>query len=530
MFRLSDWERTHRRAGKAREALHTPSGRAHAKPCKSMQIFLRRPSFSNTFLMSSPLFSEIFHCEEGSHLKDSFSYTDDGLNDSLDGSSAEQTDVFEEEGCEGEAWTPPPSELKLKIAAQLEHYLSDENLEGDAFLLKHIQRNKMGYVSLKLMTSFKKIRELTRDWRTTLAAACTSHHLEVNEAGTKVRRRTPVPEWLLCIPTTKLLLAWNFQDIISSTEVENSGSSGAEQLQQDFMETAMSIFGSHGTITSLRILRPGKEIPAELKRYTKKHTELGRKLCAVVEYEYLDGARKAYEVLKAEEHLNGGKGIRVVLLGSRGTRKPGTSQVHTEEESEEGTENDYDDSEKPNRKAKRHLCSLEDSALYSSSESDFAPASPRPNRRVSRPQAMYGSPLAIPRVSSFRSDPFRNPLGSPIGSPLIPRKLFPVGHASSPVATTPIFSSTPPSTVSSACSRSRSSGDYSQDSAGYAGSPWVQRRRNAAQVIQAEKSWPMSPSQIKRPLGVLVVRQPMGPDGTKGFHNSIGRGKVLFPH
>lgn len=65
--------------------------------------------------------------------------------------------MFEEEGCEDEAWSPPPSELRCKIAAQLEYYLSDENLEADAFLLKHVQRNKMGYVSLKLLTSFKKV-------------------------------------------------------------------------------------------------------------------------------------------------------------------------------------------------------------------------------------------------------------------------------------------------------------------------------------------------------------------------------------
>lgn len=65
--------------------------------------------------------------------------------------------MFEEEGCEGEVWTPPPSELSCKIAAQLEYYLSDENLEADAFLLKHVQRNKLGYVSLKLLTSFRKV-------------------------------------------------------------------------------------------------------------------------------------------------------------------------------------------------------------------------------------------------------------------------------------------------------------------------------------------------------------------------------------
>lgn len=67
------------------------------------------------------------------------------------------TDVFEEECFEDELWTPPNDDLKEKIATQLENYLSDQNLSDDAFLLKHVQRNKMGYVSLKLLTSFKKV-------------------------------------------------------------------------------------------------------------------------------------------------------------------------------------------------------------------------------------------------------------------------------------------------------------------------------------------------------------------------------------
>lgn len=41
--------------------------------------------------------------------------------------------------------------------AQIEFYLSDENLEHDAFLLKHVRRNKLGFVSVKLLTSFKKV-------------------------------------------------------------------------------------------------------------------------------------------------------------------------------------------------------------------------------------------------------------------------------------------------------------------------------------------------------------------------------------
>ncbi|KTG03500.1 hypothetical protein cypCar_00016142 [Cyprinus carpio] len=35
--------------------------------------------------MSSPGFTDIFHCEDTQQSKGPFSYTDDGLNDSLDG-------------------------------------------------------------------------------------------------------------------------------------------------------------------------------------------------------------------------------------------------------------------------------------------------------------------------------------------------------------------------------------------------------------------------------------------------------------
>lgn len=337
-----------------------------------------------------------------------------------------------------------------------------------------------------------------------------------------MRRKTPVPDWLLCIPTSKLLLAWNL--LGSSTEEEENTSPGLEQ--QDLMEIAMRLFSVHGTISSLRILRPGKELPAELKRFAKKHTELGRKMCAVVEYEYLDGARRAYKALQSEEQ-QGRKGVRVVLLGSRGTRKPTSAQDGGGEESSEECVK-HACSKKPSRKAKRYPYTLEDSVLYSSSESDFAPPSPRPNRRVNRPQALYGSPLAIPLVSSCRNDPYREPLCSPIGSPLVPRKLFSSSHATSPLAT-PQLVSTPNSNNSSSFSRNKCSGDYSQDSAVFVGSPWVRRRKTAAQNLFPDKSYSVSPGHLKKSISIVeVVRQPIGPDGTKGFYNCIGRGKILL--
>lgn len=58
---------------------------------------------------------------------------------------------------EEEIWQLPDPELIQKLVAQIEYYLSDENLEHDAFLLKHVRRNKLGFVSVKLLTSFKKV-------------------------------------------------------------------------------------------------------------------------------------------------------------------------------------------------------------------------------------------------------------------------------------------------------------------------------------------------------------------------------------
>lgn len=55
-----------------------------------------------------------------------------------------------EEDCEGEL-------LCLKIKAQLEYLFSDSHLAEDGFLLKHVQKSKEGYVSLKLLTSLRKV-------------------------------------------------------------------------------------------------------------------------------------------------------------------------------------------------------------------------------------------------------------------------------------------------------------------------------------------------------------------------------------
>ncbi|NXJ81518.1 LARP6 protein, partial [Trogon melanurus] len=102
----------------------------------------------------------------------------------------------------------PDTQLVRRIVSQVEFYLSDENLAKDAFLLKHVQKNKMGFVSIKLPTCFKKGSTLWPSRGRCLGVLGLSLLLEVNKEGTKARWRVPISESLLRIPPSKLLLAW----------------------------------------------------------------------------------------------------------------------------------------------------------------------------------------------------------------------------------------------------------------------------------------------------------------------------------
>jgi len=95
------------------------------------------------------------------------------------------------ESCE-EVSRIPDFELASKIVSQVEMYFSDENLSKDAFLLKHVNRNREGYVNVKLVASLRRVKSICKDWK--LVAASIKHfsqHLIVNDDSTKVRRTTP---------------------------------------------------------------------------------------------------------------------------------------------------------------------------------------------------------------------------------------------------------------------------------------------------------------------------------------------------
>ncbi|KAK2543532.1 hypothetical protein Q9966_002914 [Columba livia] len=191
----------------------------------------------------------------------------------------------------------PDPQLVWRIVSQVEFYLSDENLAKDAFLLKHIQKNKMGFVKF-----------LTCDRKLTLYTLRFSELLEANEEGTKVRRRVPIPESRLSIPPSKLLLAW---------ELLPQEQNALSLLQKNFLETITSMFSPFGAIASIHILRLGRKLPSDACKYASRLPELLSRCCSLVEYESLGSARRAL----VELGHPGGQSIRVVPLSRKGSKK-----------------------------------------------------------------------------------------------------------------------------------------------------------------------------------------------------------------
>ncbi|XP_041658935.1 la-related protein 6b [Cheilinus undulatus] len=340
--------------------------------------------------------------------------------------------------------------LCLKIRAQLEDLFSDSHLAQDGFLLKHVQRRKQGYVSLKLLTCLKKIKALTTDWHQTLAGAENSKLLEVNDERTKVRRKKPLPKWLLCSPTSRLLLTWN----ISKEKAEEDGVARGPE-HPSLSDRIFQKFSSYGDITSMWILHPGTELPKELQTYAKRHKELGQHLCAVVKFAELEAVRQAYISLKAEEETCGGEGMHVVPLGYYPT-------YHLTEE-----KNNQDQPE-------------EENPLQSSLES--VQEEPSVQVKVSVENINTSKPQETKSKSTQRTL-----------------------EQLSTSFTGQYFSGVNQSSRMNLCA-----GDCDRDNSQ---SPWVLRRKHAAAALNLGFSGDLK----ERHFLNRVLRQPFGPDGTRGF-------------
>lgn len=396
----------------------------------------------------------------------------------------------------------PDDDLRDKIIKQVEFYFSDANILKDSFLLKHVRRNKMGYVSIKLITSFKKVKTLTKDYRVVAFSLRQSVELEVNDEGTKVRRNKPLPEYDETTPSRTVV-------VVNLPQVNIS------------IESIAEIFSKCGEVALIRILRPGKSVPPDVKKYATKHPEIGSTTCAVVEFEKHEHAKAACDSMTNTEDWR--NGMRVVLLAIPKKKKEREDKDNDASPEEGGGDEDKKKKKRVTRKKKTRVDELSaenDSSCCSSGSEGDGPSVPRTLNRS---------------MDSNHLSPHTSPRSSPRSSPRTQRRR---NHGKSPLsdAASPNDPHRPSPRSSPEVSRRKLEPCQGESTPS---SPWVQRRLRAAQDTKASVSPIGSPMMGRRNVdGTIisgfaprmldlmgVVRQPRGPDGSGGFYGGIGRGK-----
>ncbi|XP_023241268.1 la-related protein 6-like [Centruroides sculpturatus] len=368
------------------------------------------------------------------------------------------------------AFVVPDKELVDKINGQIEQYFSDENILKDPFLLKHVRRNKEGYVSLKLIASFRKVKSLTKDWRVVAHSLKQSLKLEVNEEETKVRRKEPLPAHDETT-VSRTVVAYNLPFV--KPTVENVG----------------EIFSKFGEISLIRILRPGASVPPEVKRLSNKHPEISSDVCALIEFETYESALKAVKPIP--DYVD----LQVVPIVQRVPKKENSTQKVSPHVGSQSDKNGEGGKKKKRGKKPDRLEEIrgEESESPFVSSCSEAENSPKPRKRSSGSVGSCYLAQYRNECNGYRRGSFGN-TKSPVNSPVVIRRCF-------------------TNTSYRPKSHSYCEGDL-MASLSTSGS-WIQKRPVTA---NGHFNNNCINSRLLIPEG--VIRLPRGPDGTKGFNSN----------
>uniref|UniRef100_A0A663MNX6 La ribonucleoprotein 6, translational regulator n=1 Tax=Athene cunicularia TaxID=194338 RepID=A0A663MNX6_ATHCN len=302
-----------------------------------------------------------------------------------------------------------------------------------------------------------------------------------------------------------MLLVYDIHMISELQVLNNQQENGC--TQERIMEHLLKAFATFGAISSVRILKPGRDLPLDIRRVSNQYTQLGTQECAVIEFEEVDAAIHAHDFMCAEKKESG---MKVVLIGM----KPPKKKVPKDKTRDEDTSKSLKKTKSLNKRVEELQFVGDESSANSSSDPESNPTSPLSGRKSTAKNTTSNlSPVIHP---NNHLSPNVSPRSSPWNSPSSLRKVT----KRSPLAEDSKLNPSTSPEIPRKCT------DYSSDSSiTPSGSPWVQRRKDKT-VTQEETpvSSPMLARKIQNadglPIGVL--RLPKGPDGTKGFHSGCG--------
>ncbi|KAG7159207.1 la-related protein 6-like [Homarus americanus] len=400
----------------------------------------------------------------------------------------------------------PSQDVCRRILELVEYYLSEHNLVKDMFLLKHVTKHHEGYVSIKLLTSYKKVKRLTKDWRVVAHALKASKTLEINENKTKVRRVTVLSQELEDDTRAfRTLLATNI-----AREDAN-------------MNNLAEFFAKFGELTSLQMHKPNGRSLEEVRLAEREHPGIINTICAIVEYERVHCARQALRSILNNSECN----MKALELPRKKRETKLSTKTHAEGESAYYSTSDMSEPTSP----ESHMKMLYKKNLRSpcSSLASSPVISPVLLRRHRKPQ--HSSPESSPpspyNLRRSPATPSSSPEDRPVffpryevpgSSPLPRRQLGPRGITSTP--------SSPNTWRQKNFINDINSAKALESAVPAPLSPWLRRRVFAASGSVTSNSVVSSPSaspSLRRRQDASlfvpenVTRLPRGPDGTRGF-------------
>lgn len=166
--------------------------------------------------------------------------------------------------------------LVVRVTRTMEFYFSDECLSKNAYLLKHIQQHKDGYISVRRVAGLKRIKTLTKDVALITESVRQSSKLELSADQTMMRRRDRrLPNNIEVQPAARKVIGINLPQELPT------------------VETVASLFKPYGELTQVTVIKPGTDLPHGLSSFRSWVPDLGVKYCALVEFENQDDAQKA---------------------------------------------------------------------------------------------------------------------------------------------------------------------------------------------------------------------------------------------
>ncbi|XP_065175642.1 la-related protein 6-like [Sycon ciliatum] len=183
-----------------------------------------------------------------------------------------------------------------RILTAVEFYFSDEHVAKDAFMYRHIMRGKGGFVNMKLVASFRKVKNITKDWMIVRDAVRSSTILQLNEEGTKVKRLVAFSPTIN--PLAKCVMVYNLGSKPSMGVVE-------QHLEQ------------YGRICKISIYFPGQAVPNEVRTQRSRLEIAATEPLAVVEFSTAEEARRI--ILQIQQAApSSTPSIKVALLNLKG--------------------------------------------------------------------------------------------------------------------------------------------------------------------------------------------------------------------